>query len=331
MIMYHINLRKSKGLLLLSAALLLQALPLAAQDAGKINLKDAVAYSLKNHPSNMTYTNNIMVAKQKSLEALSAYLPQVNGTGTLDDNLQRQITVIPAGTLSPVEIKLQLGTQYLTNLYGQLDQVIYDQSLLNSLKANKPNTEIAELQKKQNDDNLVYNTARAYYQVLIYQEQEKLLIENEKKLQEILNIQKLQYEKGVIKQVDYDRVRVSYNSVKSQITLAQTDIELALNQLKNAMGMPLDTKIAVADSLNANKEIPAVSMSPNFDIKNTWDYKIEYQNLLLQQVDLSRKQATFIPTVSGYARYGAQALGNDFNQQYENFYNYSVIGLKLNV
>src|ERR1700733_3542433 len=120
MIMFNINFKKPKALMVFGAALVLQALPVAAQDSGKINLKDAVAYSLKNHPSNMTYSNDIRIAKQKSLEALSGYLPQINGTGPLDDNLQRQITVIPAGTLSPTEIKIQLGTQYLTNLYGEV-------------------------------------------------------------------------------------------------------------------------------------------------------------------------------------------------------------------
>ncbi len=322
---------KITGVGLLGTSFLLFTYNTSAQDVKSFSLKDAVAYSLQNHPSTITYSNDLKAAKQKSIEALSAYLPQVSGTGTLDDNIQRQYTIIPAGTLSPQEIKLQLGTQYLTNLYGEADQVIYDQTLINSLKANIPNMQIAVLKKQKNDDDLVYNTATAYYQVLIYREQEKLLIENEKKLLEILNIQKLQLDKGVIKDVDYERTKVNYNSILSQKKMAQTNIKLSLNQLKNAMGLPLDSRIAISDSLNADKDISLNGASTNFEEKQALDYKIQFQNLMLQQIDLSRKQAAFLPTLNGYARYGAQALGNDFSQQYNSFYNYSVIGLKLNV
>jgi outer membrane protein TolC len=314
-----------------SAVLLLGSSSLSAQEAKQMNLKDVIQYSLQNHPSNAVYSNGIKVAKQQALEALSSYLPQVNGTGTFDDNLKRQITIIPAGVFSPVDIRVQFGNQYSTNVYGQLDQTIYDQSLINGLKANKPNTELAALRKKQNDDVLIYNTATAYYHVLIYQEQEKLLTENEKKLQEILNIQKLQYEKGVIKKVDYDRVRVSFNSIQSQKKLAQTNIDLALNELKNAMGMPMDAALSIADSLNFASDVPPVPSSTAYDVKNTWDYRIQTQNILLQQIDVSRKQASALPTLSGYARYGAQAFGNDFGKEFSNWYDYSVVGLRLNV
>jgi len=322
---------KATGFFLISAALFLQVSQISAQDVKKLSIKDAVKYSLANHPSNITYTNDIKSSKQKATEALSAYLPQVAATGTLDDNIKRQTTIIPAGFLGPTDIKLQLGTQYATNIYGEVDQVIYDQTLLDGLKANVPNTQISVLKKSQNDDNLAYNTATAYYQVLIYKEQEKLLKDNEAKLQEILNIQKLQFDKGVIKQVDYDRTKVNFNSIESQIKLAQSNIELAMNQLKNSMGMSLQSKIEIADSLNANKDFPMMGISPDFDEKKTFDYKIQFQGVLLQQIDLSRKRDAYLPTLSGYARYGAQALGNDFDQQYKNFYDYAAIGVKLNV
>jgi len=325
------KLKKVTGLWLIMAATLFNASLSAAQDVKKLNMKDAVKYSLENHPSNMTYYNNIKVAKQRATEALSGYLPQINGTGTLDDNIKRQITVIPAGFISPKEIQLQLGTQYLTNLYGELDQVIYDQAQLDGLKANVPNTQIALLQKSKNDDDLVYNTATAYYQVLIYKEQEKLLTENERKLFEILTIQKLQYEKGVIKKVDYDRTEVNYKSILSQKELAKTNIELSMNQLKNAIGMPLENVIVIDDSLKTSQEPAPPALANNYNEKNNWDYKIQLQNVYLQQIDLSRKRDAFLPTFTGYARYGAQALDNNFENQYKNFYDYSVIGVKLNV
>jgi outer membrane protein len=323
----NITMKHVKALL---CGLLLQTGFLHAQSAGKLSLKQCIEYSLQNHPSQRVYNNEVEVAKSKGTEAVSSYLPQLNGTGTLDDNVKRQVTIIPAGAFSPVDIRVQFGVQYMTNLYAQVDQTIYDQSMINSIKANKPNMEIARLQKQKNNDQLIYNTASAYYQAMIQQERVKLLAENEAELQEIMSIQQRQYEKGVIKKIDYDRVKVNYNNTVSQKQVSEMSFQLALNQLKNAMGMPLDQPVMIADSLDY-ASIIIKENTVDTDIRNTWDYKIQTQNIRLQEVDYQRKKASVLPTLSAYGRYGAQALNNNFADQYNNWFDYSVIGLKLNV
>src|SRR5690606_30377447 len=44
-----------------------------------------------------------------------------------------------------------------------------------------------------------------------------------------------------------------------------------------------------------------------------------------------RKRAQALPTISAYARYGANAFGNEFRTTFDNWYDYSSVGLKLNV
>lgn len=308
------------------------AIPAFAQTAPQpvFTLKDCIQYSLKNHPSHTVYNNDMEVARKRGTEAIASYLPQVNGTGTFDDNLKRQVTIIPAGAFSPTDIKVQFGVKYTTNVYAQVDQPIYDQVLINSIKANGPNMEIARLQKQKNDDQLIYNTASAYYSCVIQVERLKLLNENEKKLGEVLAIQKQQYERGLIKQVDYERVKVNYNITRSQQEVSIMNYKLALNQLKNAMGMSLNDSLTIQDSLDYTRII-ANAETRELDVKTTWDYRIQSQNLALQEIDLKRKRASMFPTLNAYGRYGAQALNNDFSAQYNNWFDYSVIGLRLNV
>jgi len=325
---------KTKGIVLMAIMAFagVQA-PLRAQpqQAGEpLSLGDCIAYSLQHHPSVKAAGYDLDAAKQRAVEAASYYLPQVAGTGTLDDNIKRMTTVIPAGAFSPVDLKVQFGNQYTTNLYAQVDQVIYDQSLLTSISANKPNIELANLQRARNEEAVSYNTAVSYYNVVIQKERMRLLDENEKKLEELLRIQKLQLEKGVIQKVDVDRVQVNYNNTLSQKKAVQMSYDLALNQLKNAMGMELDEPLTINESLDY-ESMAVANVELETDIHNTWDYKIQEQNLRLQEIDLSRKRASVLPTLSAYARYGAQTFSNNFGDQYKNFYDYSVIGLRLNV
>lgn len=294
------------------------------------SLKESIAYSLKNNPSSTIYKNEVLIAKEKKTEALAPYLPQVNGTASFDDNLKRQVSVIPAGAFSPEEIRVQFGNQYNTNLVAQVDQVLFDRSITVAKEANKVNTLIADLKLLQNNETIVYNTIMAYYQILTYNEQEELLVENEKKYDELLRILQLQYEKGVAKKIDYDRMKVSQNNIKSQLSLLKTNRELALNKLKFAMGMDLSNNIAINDSLDHSMQV-SMPVANQLDTKNLLDFKIQSNNIALQQLDVERKKFAFYPTLAGYARYGGQSFGNEFGKSFTNWFGYSSIGLKLNI
>lgn len=302
-----------------------------SQTGNKLSLKECIEYTLKNNPSNIIYDNNIKIAEKQKMEALSGYLPQVNATGTMDDNLKRQVTVIPGAIVgAPEDVKVQFGNQYNTSVTAQADQVIYDQSLLVGIKANRPNIELAELKKLRNDDDLIYNTSAAYYQILIYKEQMKLLSENEKKLADLLTVQKLQLEKGVTTRVTFNRVQVNYNNIISQKKVAETNYNLALTKLKNAMGIPIENELSIVDTVNYKQDID-VPVINDFNIKSKPDYLILEKNIQFQEIDLKRKHASVIPTLSAYARYGATSFGNEFNQSYDKWFDFSAVGLKLNV
>ena len=296
----------------------------------KFTLKQCIDYSLANHLSNQVYQNNIEFANQQGREALAGYLPQVAGTATFDYNIKRQTTIIPAGAFSPTETKLQFGQPFLTTPVVQLDQVIYDQSLLYGIKANVPNKEISQLSLKQNQETLIYNTTSAYVETVIYSEKIRILSTNETKYKELLNIKKLQYEKGVATQLEYNRILVAYKNIIAEKTLAETNRELALNKLKDAMGMTMEEMITINDSLDYTRLVPDIEKG-EFDVTQLYTYKINAQKILLQEIDVKRKKSAFVPILNGYARYGAQAYGAEFSNAFNQWYGYSTLGLRLSV
>ncbi|MBK9629190.1 MAG: hypothetical protein IPO56_16225 [Flavobacteriales bacterium] len=95
-------------------------------------------------------------------EALSGYLPQVNGTGQLDDNLKRQTTILPAGIFSSEPTPVKFGTQYNTSLSLQGEQTLVDVGKLNGIQAIKPDIKRADIQLQQAEEKLIYDVARAY-------------------------------------------------------------------------------------------------------------------------------------------------------------------------
>ena len=303
---------------------------LSAFSQEAFSLQDAINYSLKNHGSNVIYNNQLENVRLQSKEALSAYLPQVNGNVTLDDNLKRQTTVLPGAMFSQEkDVEVQFGNKYNTNAVIQLDQTIYDQALLYGIKAGLPSKKIAELNLAKNNENLIYNTAAAYTQILILKEQQKLLSANERQYQDLYNITKFRLDKGVARKVDVDRVTVQLNNIKAQINQIQTDIDVANNSLKNAMGLPLNKSLQIEDSLDYNKYLQVANDKIN--VHQLVEYQLQSQNIALQEIDVKRKQAAYLPTVSAYARYGGQAFGNELGKATTDWVNYSAVGLKVSI
>lgn len=308
---------------------MLLTLPLLSQAQTAWSLKDCIDYGLKHFGTVRIAQYQKENAKQQSRQALSGYLPQITGNGSLDDNLKLQTTLLPAGVFGPEPTRIALGSKYQTNVSASADQAIFDQSLLIGIKANKPNQQRAELNEKQTQEDIIYQVTKNYYQVFVSQQQISLLEENLEKTQQVLNILKLQRDNGVIQPVDYDRTEVSYNSNKSQLTLAKNNVTLALNRLKYQMGLDLAQELTVKDSVLLT-QLPAVG-DAQFDAKNLTDYQLTENELTLNRLDQERIKAGYLPRLSFNARYGQLALANDFSNSFKNFVGFASIGLKLSV
>lgn len=301
-----------------------------AQETQEMKMRECIDYALAHHASSQIYTNNVEIAKKQNSEGLSYYMPQVNVSASFDDNIKRQTTILPAGAFSPTPLEIQFGNQFATTVIGQVDQVIYDQTLINSIKASRMNVELADLKVEKNESDIIYNTALAYYNVLILQEQLKLVGENETRIGQLMEVQKLQKEQGVLRETDYNRIVVNYNNITSQKELIEMNLEMAKSNLKNIMGMEAENEIKLTDSIDFDTDVPKPSIDA-VDVSQKVDYRILEKSIELQQVDLKSKRAQVLPSVSAYARYGANAYSNDFETAFDDWFDFSAIGLKVNV
>lgn len=293
-------------------------------------LKGAIEYGLQNNLKMSKAFNEKDRARQREKEAFSTYLPQVNGTVTLDDNLKRQAMVFPANPLMPEGATVRMGTQYSTGAVVQLDQTIYDQAAMLGIKAARPNKAMADLKYQQSEEGIIYDVSYSYYQVFVFKQYLNLQLENKKKQEQLLAIAKLQLDKGVIKKNDYNKILVTLNNTLSQLSLAEQNLELANSRLKNVMGLPLDKEIVLADTAILKSNVRLAKES-EFDVQNRTDFKLQQTQIIFHDLDSRRIRGGGLPKLTAYARYGVQAMGNDFQESFNRKFDYSSIGLKLSV
>ena len=310
--------------------LLLPLLALTAPAMAQLTLKEAIAYGKEHSPTLVIAANDHAVTHAQAQEALSGYLPQVNGTGQLDDNLKRQTTILPAGIFSSEPTPVKFGTQFNTSLSLQGEQTLVDVGKLNGIQAIKPDIKRADIQLQQAEEKLIYDVARAYAEALTYREQTRLLADNLQQYDDLLPILQLRQEKGVAQPLDLDRTQVTQRNIKSQYTVSQANYDVAVDRLKQVIGLPLDQLVELTDSILDPRNIGALG-SDGFVLGNLLEYKYSEQMLLLYGIDLKSKRNAFLPTLSAYGRYGTMAQGNDLGSSYQNWYDFAAIGLKLNV
>lgn len=316
---------------------LMLLISISAFSQSTYTLKQCIDYALKNHRSLKIAGNDVGVAYARKKEGQSAYFPQINGIAKWDYNIQLQKSALPdefvqlgAALGSPISNTVAFGTHFTTIVGVQLDQYLYNKSFIDGINAIKPSYELAELKKVKTEEDVIYNTITAYYQILLINEQEKLLSLNEDRLNKTLPIVKLQYDKGVAKKIDVERVQVNVNNITSQKEILKTNKELAFNNLKYNMAMPLDSVISI-DTNYAKDIIDLNSFSDTANIKNKIELKLLRKNLQLQNVLYKKTQAAYFPVLSFYAKYAGQSLGNKFGESFKHWSPIAALGIKLDI
>ena len=323
---------KTIGVFLMLSLLFFLSGRIIAQNQA-LSLKDCINYTLQHHPNSTIYKNSSQSAEEKIRESRSVLLPSISGNVGLDYNLKLATSVIPAGALSQNETKLQMGSKFSNSAYIQLDQKLFDRSATLDIQTSKVNKEIADLNLLKENETLIYNTASVYYEVLTYAEKGKLLRESEKQYETTVSILKLRYAQGEEKKSEYNRARVNYSNVQFEIESNNSAYKLALNKLKNSIGMDIEVPISIEDSVTNMevKEDPLTIGLNRIDVNSLLDFRIDQNNLDIRRLDLKQKKGAFLPSLSLYGKYGGNAYGSAFFPTLGNWYDYSVIGVKATI
>jgi outer membrane protein len=314
--------------------LLLALLPMTLAAQSPWSLKTCIEYGLKNNRSNAVYANEKKIADARAKEALAAYLPVVSVNSTLDNNLKVQQTVIPAGIFGPNDLRVAFTKKFNTNHVARLDQVLFDQSLIIGLKANKYSVQQAALNERGNREEIIYNISSAYANIFVYREQLSLFQTNLQNYQAQQGIIALQVKKGTVLQKNLDKVTVDYNNTISQLSVSRANLVLAENQLKYEMGYPMEKTLLIdsVSAANVFNRLPALmEENTTFLACNRVDYRLAEVNAKLLEIDQASVKGGALPKLTAYAQYGAIGFGDQVGPAFSSLSPYSAIGLKLNI
>lgn len=279
------------------------------------SLKQCVDFANKANGNIVNAGYDVDIAGRKVKEQLGTVLPQIDGSASYTDNLLLMTTLLPgelAGTPGKM-IPVQFGTQHNMNGGLQLTQKVFDPTFPVALKATKLSESQAQQTLKLTKEQSALAISVTYYQTLVISKQLSTLRTTLATSTKLLASTELRYQNGMAKQLDIDKMRVSNNNLKSQVTQTELNYAQSLNNLKYYMGMPVDKTIDLTDTImNVDNQLFEALLN-DFNVENRSDYQLQKIALKAYEADKQRNKASYLPTLNVTANLAASAMRKEFN------------------
>jgi len=292
-----------------------------------LTLKDALNFAIENNANARKSRLEIDGGKFKTQEVRAQALPQITGNASLTYN-----AII--GQLVFGDQAFQLGRKWNSNAGVQVSQQLLNQKVFTGLKAAKTSETYYNLNANLTEEQVIEEVANNYYQVLVSRQQLTVIDTNIKNVNIVEKIISNQYQNGLAKKIDVDRIKVNLTNLQTQREQIINAVEQLENQLKFSMGMPVTTNIIIPES-----ELGMVETLPLFADSINLAGRTEIRLLTIQKelYDLQRKAyvAEYYPTLSLTGNLSTTGQSDHFdlfnNHGSAFYYNASAIGITLSI
>jgi len=300
-----------------------------------LTLKDAVTYALQNKAEAKKAKLEVENSEYQIQEVRSRALPQISANGNLTYNPVIQTTVIDgAGFGAPgTTIQAAFGQKWTSTAGISLTQAIFDQAVFTGLKAARSTRQFYQINDQLTEEQVIERVANNYYQVYVQRQKLILLDSNYVNTTKVRDIIKGQFDNGLAKKIDLDRVSVKMSNISTQRQQILNAVELQENALKFYIGMPMETEIEIPQT---EFEVTPAALSEAPNTANRTEYlllKKQEELLIFQKKSV---EAQYYPSLSLSAGYNYIGQGPEmpwFAKPADGVYwsDFSSIGLNLRV
>jgi outer membrane protein len=312
----------------------------------KLSLPEAQAFALQNNRAIKASKIDIQHAEKQVWENIATGLPQFSvaanylhqfvvpqlGFGLVlsPDKLPAsgpitQTDIINAYQQSPT---FALGVHNNTTIDFTVSQLIFSGEYIVGLQATKVVKEMTEKGLEKTENETKESVAGTYHLILVLGENEKVLNQSLKSVDQTYNELVKMNEQGLNEETDVDQVKISKSNIQTLITSIESQKQVSMKLLKFQLGLGFDQNIDLTDSLPGIIEQGKIQYltSSAFDVNKSVDYQlVDYQDKI-SALMLKREKSKYLPTIAAFYRHEEQT-----NMPAFNFAVKDVVGASLNV
>jgi hydrophobe/amphiphile efflux-1 (HAE1) family protein len=301
-----------------------------AQTLLRLTLTDAVKMLRERNPDVLLAQLDALKADERLRESRSELFPTVTAQGQYQHNFRPPVFFLPQfaanadgnlttvpGKLTAVEAALRNGL----NVVVALQMPLYNASVFAGLRAAALAGELTQAQQRTLIATKTAELKRAYYNVLIAEEQRRLTAQNLARAEETLRETRSLLAKGLATDNDTLRAYVAVQSIRPQLTKATAGIAALKTSLALLMGLEAarGKDIELADSLAVHSF--AVRSFAGVTNKNLLQTALvqrpEARQLTLSiasaEAQIEAEQSQYLPSLAAFGQFQGQGQSNELN------------------
>src|SRR5690606_20857105 len=183
---------------------------------------------------------------------------------------------------------------------------------------------------------VIEQVATNYYQLLVQRQQIGVVDSTIMNTQKVQRILQGQYENGLAKKIDVDRMSVNVSNLQSNRQQLLNGVSLLENQLKFFMGMPINTPIIIPDAEIESIKPTALALTEGINIENRLEYQLLERQEELLGFQKEAYKAEYYPSLSLGSNYSYQGIGNKVpvfkgQSQGVNWFDAASVGVTLKI
>lgn len=325
----------------LSLFLLLACLGIQAQETKKsysFSLQQAIEHALQYNYAAKNSGLDIEAAKKKKWETTASGLPQINAGLDYQNNFELQKSLIPAEFFggNPGEFaEVAFGTKHTMLARTTLSQLIFDGSYIVALQASKTYLNFYETSKKKTDIDVREMIINSYGNVLLAEENIKILEKNKTTLEKTLFDTEQTYKNGLIEEENVEQLKITLSSINSSLNYTKRLKDISYKMLKINLGIEINDQLTLTDELEnlTTSNLDLALTGSTFEVQNNINYQLSTNFVEQRTLEMKLEKSKFLPSLAANVNFGYNAFGDQFQffTSNQKWLNYSNLGMSLNV
>ena len=319
--------------IIITSALAVSTLNTAtAQDTPqKITLQQCLDFAVNNSYVMQRAALDVKEAAYKTKEVRAGVLPQVSGSGGLDDNILLPVMLLPGEIVGQpgTQIPAKIGTQYVVDLTARAEQVIFNPALFTGIKMARNSEELQRLRSRMNREELIYDVSAVFYDILSSVEEFDNIRYMLSRQDSLYLLMQDRVKEDLTREVDLNRIQVNITNLKVRCENIQTAIVQRKKYLQVLMGMSLNVDFDLDKSALPDLLLPS---GASFGLpENKVELDILHKEKDLANLELKQIRAGYLPTLSAFVSGNYQLQSEKLNLSQGPWFSSSLIGVRLSV
>jgi len=299
----------------------------------KLSLKEAQDYALSHNKMVINAKSDVQASKAALWETISSALPQVSASASFADNLKLMTTLLPGEFFGQpgTKIPVTFGSQFNSSASMDATLLIFNAPLYIGIETTKLAQKLSQQSLQKSELDTKESVSSAYFLILVSEKSLELLDGNIADLNETLKSTRAMYSAGMAEATDVDQMISNVSMVENSRSSLERTIELNYNLLRFQLGVPAETKITLAETLDGLTDqvnIEAI-LSQDFDHTRNINFLLIEGQEKMSELALKSQKASILPTLSGYYNYGTNGMGDKLSEL--QWFQNSMAGLQLSV